>query len=98
MEPGDELRFRLRQVERRTVGFRNRGEEKDHEGEWLGEDEPVGQGQGERADHENQVLRLLLHDGANAERRRQQEDAHQRQAEHDLVGDDLGRGAETAEE
>ena len=47
MEPGDQLSFRLRQVERRAVRFGDGGEEEDHEGERLGEDEPVGQGQGE---------------------------------------------------
>ena len=41
---------------------------------------------------------LLDHDLAQAERAGQHEDADQRQAEDDLVGDDLGGGAEAAEE
>src|SRR5580700_4188416 len=87
---GGELAFGFGQIEGRAVGLREGGHEIDEEGDKLEAAEEVPR--------EESVRRLDVNDVAEAERSGAQNDANERQAESELVADDLGRSAQRAKQ
>ena len=87
---GDKLGLGLGQIEGGAVGFGVGGHQVDEEGDDLqaAEDVPADEA----------VRRLRGNDGAQINGPGAQHDAHQRQAEGELIADQLGGGAQRAEE
>ena len=78
-------------VEGHALGLGQAGEEEDDEAEGLEEDAPLGQ-------EAEQEPALEIDDPRQAERGEDHDQADERKAQGDLVGDELGRAAEAAEQ
>ena len=84
MISGDELTFRLGQVERQPLGFRNTSNQKKDESEKLRNHKPH--------------MSLRQNDVRQIEGAGQQHHSHQRKPHEHLIADHLSRGPQTAEQ